>query len=86
MSFHDFLAVVVLLLGGLSFTLLVIWLLNWWIRRNSVAPQDFPHDGLADLRERLIAREEAAQLTDEIFAAFGEDAIASFRKDLEEDR
>ena len=81
MSFHDFLAVTVLLLGGLGFTLLVIWLLNWWIRRNSVTP----HDGLADLRDRLIAREEAAQLTDEIFAAFGDDGVASFRKDLEED-
>ena len=46
----DFLAVVVLLGGGLGGTLLVAWLIDW--RNRHAVP--FPHLGLADLRRRLI--------------------------------
>ncbi len=56
MGFHDFLAVAVLLLGTLGLTLLVIWLIDRVIRRDTA--MYYPHDGLADLRERLLERED----------------------------
>ena len=49
----DFLAVVVLLGGGLGGTLLVAWLIDRRSRRESA----FPHGSLADLRKRLMDRE-----------------------------